>query len=161
VLVGYFGEFVGTADFTIAGLGTHEVADLYFYHRGDFPGTYLFDGAPRVPDPFSGVGIFTPGRTVYFKDVAVANGTIAGQLSEGSSLLGLVSGLTVVLSPAKPPPGPLSIGRSGGEVALSWPGIASLQAADAISGPWTDLPTAVSPYSVAPTGSLKFYRLKQ
>lgn len=161
VLVGYFGEVVGTADFVIEGLGSHEIADLYFYHRGDFPGTYVIGGTPLLPDPFAGVGIFTPSRTLYFKDVAIVDGRIAGQFTEGSSLLGLVSGLTVVMSPVAAPPGPLTLTRQGATLTLTWPGTGVLQSANEVTGGWTDVTGAASPYPVTPSAARGFYRLRQ
>jgi len=161
VLVGYFGETIGTADFTIDGLGTNKTADLYFYNRGDFPGTYILGGSPRIPDSFAGLGIFTPARTLYFKGIPIVDGKIVGQFTEGSTLLGLVSGLTVVLSPVSAPPGPLTIARDATQVTLSWPGSATLQSAEVINGLWTDVAGASSPYPLAPAGAQKFYRLKR
>jgi hypothetical protein len=162
VLVGYFNEFTGIADFTIGGLGTNQVADLYFYHRGDFPGTYLFGGVPRLPDAFSGVGIFTTTRTVYFKGVPIVDGAIMGQFTEGAALLGLVSGFSVVLpAPPAQPAASLAIGRQGDHLVISWSGGGTLQAAPSLLGPWADITGAVSPYPVLPTSAMLFLRLKQ
>jgi hypothetical protein len=46
------------------------------------------------------------------------------------------------------------------QVQLVWSG-GLLQAADQVSGPYTDVANANSPYSVAPAGTKKFYRLRQ
>jgi hypothetical protein len=57
---------------------------------------------------------------------------------------------------------PLSIVRSNNNVVVSWAppssGTAKLQSADSITGPWTDVSGATSPYS-SPIGSApKFFR---
>jgi hypothetical protein len=156
VLVGYFGEATGTADITIGGLGTAPKADLYFYHRGDFPGTYTF-GATA---PFAGAGVFTAGNTVYIPNVPVVDGKIVGRFTEGTSLLGLVSGLTVALAPAAAP-GPLHVELKPAGPVVSWSGGGTLQSANRIDGGWTDVPGAASPYAVAPSAPQQFFRLKQ
>jgi fibronectin type 3 domain-containing protein len=58
------------------------------------------------------------------------------------------------------PPLKLSIVLDGAGVVVSWdvPG-AVLQQADEVTGPWTDVPGASSPYRVQPTAPQKFYRL--
>ena len=59
-------------------------------------------------------------------------------------------------------PGPLTIGLAGGQVTLRWSGPGTLQACDSlISGSWTDLPTAVSPYTTPASEKQLFFRLVQ
>lgn len=48
---------------------------------------------------------------------------------------------------------------SGSNMMLTWP-VGTLQQADVVSGPYTDVLSAASPYPVAVTASKKFYRLK-
>ena len=91
----------------------------------------------------------------------ITEGRIVGQFTEGSTVFGLVSGLTVVRSPVTAPPGPLTIARSGADVTLSWPGSAMLQAASVINGPWADVVGATSPYPITPAQAQQFYRLKR
>jgi hypothetical protein len=50
----------------------------------------------------------------------------------------------------------LTITKVGSNVSISWP-YGTLQAADFITGPWTNVPSATSPYVVPATGT-KFYR---
>lgn len=53
----------------------------------------------------------------------------------------------------------LYLQRSGSNVMLLWsPGI--LQSAANVLGPYSDLPTATSPYSVPPSGAGQFYRVR-
>jgi prepilin-type processing-associated H-X9-DG protein len=57
------------------------------------------------------------------------------------------------------PSGDISLQKSGGQLQLIWcSGI--LQEADNPAGPFADLPTAGSPYPLAPTEAHKFYRVK-
>lgn len=52
----------------------------------------------------------------------------------------------------------IAIGRQVGNVVINFTG--TLQAADDITGPWTDV-TGSSPYTAAPSGARKFYRARQ
>ena len=51
--------------------------------------------------------------------------------------------------------------RSGGQLALNWNGAGKLLEADSLTGPWTTNNSAAAPYSFSPTGTSKFYRVKQ
>lgn len=52
------------------------------------------------------------------------------------------------------------LGRwSGGQLTITFEG--TLQTADSISGPWTDVAGAASPYSQSTASGLKFYRTRQ
>lgn len=53
----------------------------------------------------------------------------------------------------------LAISRDGAQVAITWTS-GTLQQADAVSGPYTDVSGATSPYKTAPAGSAKFYRAR-
>jgi hypothetical protein len=60
---------------------------------------------------------------------------------------------------AAPPTGvTLSVARTASGISITFGG--TLQTADTITGPWTDL-TGASPMSVTPSGAMKFYRAKQ
>ena len=55
----------------------------------------------------------------------------------------------------------LSVTASGGKVTVSWSNASpcqTLQSAPSLTGPWTDLPTATSPYPV-PAGPTQFFRI--
>jgi hypothetical protein len=147
-------NLAGESPFTISGLGDAATADLYFYRAA---GGVKITGV--APVSFPGTGIFTTGNTLFFKSVPVSGGTIAGAFGPGTTV---INGLTIDTSLPEPPqPGPLRIDRQGNDVVLSWPGTATLQTADEVTGPWTDLSGATSPLTVTPSGSKKFYRLKQ
>ena len=44
---------------------------------------------------------------------------------------------------------------------LEWVGAGTLQQADSVTGPWTDVANASSPRTITPSGAGKFYRLRQ
>ncbi len=54
-----------------------------------------------------------------------------------------------------------SITLADGQVVIEWTGSARLQSADSVSGEWTDVDGAMSPYSTTPDAPAKFYRLVQ
>jgi hypothetical protein len=54
------------------------------------------------------------------------------------------------------PPAGLTITRSGANVSVTYTG--TLQSADAVTGPWADVPGATNPFSTAPSAAQKYYR---
>ena len=68
-----------------------------------------------------------------------------------------------LLEPLLPPPGPLAIALSGGgQVKLTWPGSATLQACGSVDGAsWTNVPAATSPYTTPTSTQRLFFRLMQ
>lgn len=60
------------------------------------------------------------------------------------------------------PVGPkLSLARSGPGLSISWSGTATLEAADSVTGPWSAVANASSPFNVQISGNQKYYRLRQ
>jgi hypothetical protein len=53
----------------------------------------------------------------------------------------------------------LTMTRSGQNLLLSWPG-GTLQEADSLTGSWTSLPNATSPWPVSIAGPMKYYRVQ-
>ncbi|MBI4661549.1 MAG: hypothetical protein HY735_22230 [Verrucomicrobia bacterium] len=51
--------------------------------------------------------------------------------------------------------------RAASNLNLEWTGTGTLQSADAVTGPWTDVANAKSPFTATLSGPAKFYRLKQ
>jgi hypothetical protein len=61
-----------------------------------------------------------------------------------------------LVSPSVAPAGPpISIAHSGGNLVITYSG--KLQAGDAVTGPFSDVAGATSPYTVTPAGGAKFY----
>jgi hypothetical protein len=53
----------------------------------------------------------------------------------------------------------ITLTRANGNAVLAWP-FGTLQHADVVSGPYTDVTGATSPYTATPSGTAKFYRVK-
>lgn len=71
-----------------------------------------------------------------------------------------ISRLLVEVVSAAPAPEALNISASGGNVTLSWTNPQfSLQAAGVVSGTYTNVPGATSPYTVPASGAARFFRL--
>jgi len=61
-----------------------------------------------------------------------------------------------------PPQAPeISVSLSEGKVVLEWEGEATLLSAPAVTGPWTEVTGASSPYQAVPAEKMMFYRLRQ
>ncbi len=55
----------------------------------------------------------------------------------------------------------LQVGQSGGKVVLTWvPGGGGLQAAPVVTGPYTNVPAATSPWPITPSAGSGFWRVK-
>lgn len=59
-----------------------------------------------------------------------------------------------------PGAGMLSLGKVNSNLQLSWTGSGTLQAAPAVSGPWTTTANQSNPQTIAPTNSAMFFRLR-
>ena len=101
LFVGYAPQSsTATADFSISGLGEAPAVDLYFFGGNVAPVTI----AGSSPAFFAGSGIFNSGNTIYFHQVPVSDGQVAGTFGSGS----IVAGFTVVT----PEPGPFVVSAS-------------------------------------------------
>jgi len=56
---------------------------------------------------------------------------------------------------------PITVTKAGGSFTLSWVGAGILQSATSVSGPYTDVPGASSPWPVTPSGIQKYYRIHE
>jgi hypothetical protein len=54
----------------------------------------------------------------------------------------------------------ITLHLAGGQLQATWPA-GLLQSADEVSGPYTDVPGATSPFAVTASGAQKFYRVRQ
>jgi hypothetical protein len=99
--------------------------------------------------PFKITGGFLPGKNTL--DFVVNNeGTAASP-----------TGLRVDLKAYLNLQPKLSVSATGGNVTVSWSNASpcqTLQSAPSVTGPWTDLPEATSPYAV-PAGPTQFFRI--
>jgi hypothetical protein len=53
----------------------------------------------------------------------------------------------------------LQISQTAGQVKIEWP-FGILQESPSMTGPWSDSASQVSPYTFAPIGDMKFFRLR-
>jgi hypothetical protein len=91
-----------------------------------------------------------------------------GLNSEGSGMYDLtadgaklfVNAVNYMAGVTPQPPAP-NISVSGNVNAVTVTFIGTLESADSINGPWGTVTGATNPYSVPPTGDMKFYRSKQ
>ncbi len=73
----------------------------------------------------------------------------------------IVFGAELAYAPLPAEPPKMRIARSGADVVITWTQTGTLQSADALAGPWSDIPGATSPRTIAPPVGTKFYRIKQ
>jgi uncharacterized repeat protein (TIGR03803 family) len=93
--------------------------------------------------------------------VILSSNTLYGTTFSGGNLSGNVFGLILSSSAPTLAPIPLMAQMSGGTLELSWTSSEfSLQSALSVGGPFTNVPGAISPYTVAPTNSQQFFRLQ-
>ncbi|MBI2948303.1 MAG: Ig-like domain-containing protein [Verrucomicrobia bacterium] len=124
---------------TIADDPTHAV--IYGYEKG----AKLIDDTPA------------PARRVMFFS---GNNGFAAFTPDGLKLFDAAVSWAAnieVKPPTKVPT--LSLARTQTGLSITFTG--TLQSADSVTGPWTDVGNATSPLAVAPAGSQKFYRAKQ
>jgi hypothetical protein len=65
-------------------------------------------------------------------------------------------------TPVPPPAGDITMGiaREGAQVRVTW-SAGSLEPAEVVSGPWSPVAGATSPYTATPDGAARFYRATQ
>ena len=91
-------------------------------------------------------------------DIGVWNRALTPLEAAGIYLAASVNGVSFE---NKTTSGPIAIAlTTDGKVQLSWPAGGTLQAADNVAGPYSDVSGAGNPHVTTPTGSAKFYRAK-
>ncbi|MBI2948564.1 MAG: Ig-like domain-containing protein [Verrucomicrobia bacterium] len=71
--------------------------------------------------------------------------------------------VAVIVNPAAGGPAPkfTAFRIQGGNLVLEWTGTGRLQSSPVLPGQWVDVPNAASPFTVAPSGPQRFYRVAQ
>ena len=106
------------------------------------------------------------GETRIGSDSLNDSRTFTGKISEAavfnySLSLAQVKGIYINATAGTPPVPPsvtLSVVKSGAGVQLQWTQ-GTLLEATTVKGPWTTNASAVSPFTVNPTGAQRFYRV--
>ena len=140
------GVWVHLAIVTSAGTTT-------LYVNGVAAGTAGRPNQPTSDGSTFGLGLKADGVEMFtgkIDEVRLFNVTLPGQFSPKDLLL------TRVPPVASVPP--VQIAREGTNVVLTWPA-GNLQQADALTGPWNTVAGATSPWTNAPVGTVKFFRV--
>jgi len=89
----------------------------------------------------------------------VIEATTAGGLALGATPRAPVNAIQLVAPASSAPPVKVAAERTATGIKVTFSG--TLQSADAVTGPWTDVAGAKSPADIAFSGARKFYRSKQ
>jgi len=87
-------------------------------------------------------------------DIGIWNRVLSAE--EVAAIWNSGAGRPLSAFPAAPKPAGVSIARSANGVSITYTG--TLQSADSVSGPWTDVAGATSPYGTAASGAQKYFR---
>jgi hypothetical protein len=126
-----------------------------------------FDGGRGSSDTLFDIVVPTPGvyplRLMYFEGGGGDNCEWFSMLPDGTRALlndpNNPNALRTYRAVTVQPPPTLSIARQGNDIILTFTG--TLQQADAVTGPYTDVAGATSPYRVTITPGAKFYRARR
>jgi hypothetical protein len=140
-------EFWITIKADVSGLGTHEVT--VYMDGSSQAATNVVVSAGNGND-FNGVGYLAIGGSRTVESWALDLDFVAFK-----------AGVEAPPKSAAEAPKFSPVVRQGNNLILSWTGSGTLQAADSVGGPYTDVAGVKSPQTVALSGNQKFYRLKQ
>lgn len=127
---------------------------LTYYRDGKEANTRTITGGPRNPQPLYLGGQGTQERWRGLADeVAIFDRALTAAEVQQVFDLGK-AGAALAAPPVK-----VAFERTTGGLKLTFEG--TLQSADSITGPWTDVAGATSPFEVKFTGTAKFYRIKK
>jgi len=144
-----------------------EVATAVFLPSGSstgcvFPDWYLrfwFDSLACPTSTFDPTG---DGFTLSDDMARDYSPVVANATTNGGSILRLSAGTT--LNPPQIPPLPcpqcVVFSIENGQLQLAWGPGGILQSAPSMNGPWTDITEATDPYTITPTESQMFFRVR-
>lgn len=133
--------------------GTYDGTTKRFFVNGQQVGSALVAFTPNDMDVLRiGAGATESPTGNYFFEGAVDEPAVYNRaLSPARILTHYLAG-----RPAAPE---IGIAMDGGEVVLTWDGTATLQDAPSVTGPWTNVGGATSPYRLVPSQGQMFWRL--
>ncbi|MCI0540199.1 MAG: hypothetical protein L0Z50_33760 [Verrucomicrobiales bacterium] len=119
-------------------------------NTGNYSGVNLDVGAVATPvgQPRTVTVDIKTGDYLWFAEMEDNSGGISGMIIRGTGGSPPVGGPVTV-----------SLARTAAGVAITYTG--TLQAADAVNGPYSDVAGATSPYSATTTSAAKFFRARQ
>ena len=134
---------------------TYDGTTKRFYVNGAEVSSSAAGFAANDQSPLRFGGGATEGNGNYFFEGDVDEPAIYNKaLTHEQIILHYLAGTAA----AKPPR--ISIARQGAALAVTW-SAGSLESAVSVSGPWTAVSNAASPYSVTPDPTARFYRVRQ
>jgi len=155
-------------DITNAPLGNFlflsDTFSVYVQKEGDSsPRTVVFQDYMSDRDPFY-IDDVLGGMLPNLDKLVVMDNTSAFSAAFDDFYLstgGYNSTVPVAYTRVEVPPGPLSIGMTGGQIEIRWTdGV--LQQTSSLTGQWSDVPgNPTSPYTTTPSGSGMFYRARR
>jgi Concanavalin A-like lectin/glucanases superfamily/Immunoglobulin domain/Immunoglobulin I-set domain len=142
---------------------------VHTFDRTGYGTTYL-DGAPVDARSIAAVGDVNTGQPTNIgqdptgtyaesgendiDDFGVWQRVLTPQEVAAMYAAGKVNGVTFAVPQVK-----LTIQPVGNQVRITWPS-GVLQSADVVTGPYSDVPSATSPYTISPSAAKKFYRVR-
>lgn len=169
----YTGNGYNTVD---AGGTNAAISDQNWHHfavtfnRTGVATTYL-DGAPVDARPIAGRGTVDTGQGMFIGQDPTGGYGVDGEANiddlgiwrrvlsplevAGLYAAGNVNGVGIASAPVR-----MSIQVNGNQAIVNWAG-GFLQSADLVTGPYTDVSGATSPFTVTATTGKKFYRVRQ
>jgi hypothetical protein len=111
------------------------------------------DGDPLTIQWLVDGALVQSGGLMLTRNFSIGQHSVEVTASDGQSTVNCSTTVTVQLPPQ------VHIQLTNGLVVVSWTGAGVLQSAGTLSGPWSDVKGATSPYTVQPAGTL-FYRIR-
>ena len=101
---------------------------------------------------------------LHWSDKEITSGTRYGLTTWGSRYAHFLHARVYSLDgknskPSEPPV--LTVSRNGNKVSITWDGEGTLESAEQIGGPWSEVRGASSPTTVQPVAKQGYYRLKR
>lgn len=163
----HFGGGKASPEFGFRNLEAGKSHDVYVYgiatdfNLGWGQAYTLVGGPPQTLKQIPDTGFPVLGEDyVVFKNIG---GVTEIKLTSGQAgaFFSTVTGLQLIES-AQGVPATLTITRSmTGEIAIGWTGSGVLEQADALAGAWSKVANPANPYTTAPAGAARYYRVVQ
>lgn len=164
VLYTHSGSSVANNDLANIAVGGTPSTNSWTHLVGVYDGTmtYLYVNGVAFSAPVSGYvanyndGVNAPGPFTIGARSSL-NNNFAGRVDEAAFYNRVLTPAEVQSHYLNLPQ--LAISAAGGNITLTWP-IGTLQQADDVTGTYTDVVSATSPYTVSASATKKFFRLK-